>query len=104
MLAVRVEVIKWIEDAQPGMVACRLFDVWGNQHTFVEKLPVVTTAWLDSNSTYPQPGWIACEVVQQRLDDSGRDIITITTGQPRTVTLILGVTQFEVLSEQLADI
>ena len=82
MVTIRVNIVQWIADAQPGLVACQLIDAWGNAHIFIDKLPIFTTANLDQQSVYPQPGWIACEVIDQRQDAHGRKMVTVDTEQP----------------------
>jgi hypothetical protein len=64
MLGVKVEILRYVDDSQPGFVECRLIDAWGNQHLFLEKVPVVTLENLDVSSTYPQSGIIACQIVE----------------------------------------
>jgi hypothetical protein len=65
MFAIRVDIVGWVDDAQPGVVACRLVDAWGCEHTLIDKLPIFTSANLDRHSAYPQPGWLACQLVGQ---------------------------------------
>jgi hypothetical protein len=103
VLLVRVNIIRWFDDAQPGVVACQLTDAWGIDHTFVEKVPIVTSANVDQHSPYPQPGWIACELVGQRRDADRRAITTIDTDTPWQVASTTGATHFDVLSEQLTQ-
>jgi hypothetical protein len=103
MFTIRVDIVEWVDDAQPGLVASRLVDAWGCEHTLVDKVPIFTSADLDRLSVYPQPGWLACEVVERRRDAEGRDSITITTEQPWSVASTTGTTHFEVLSEQLIE-
>jgi len=103
VLLVHVDIIRWVDDVQPGIVACQLTDAWGIDHTFVEKVPIITSANLDHHSPYPQPGWIACELVGQRRDANGRAITTIDTDTPWQIASTTGATHFDVLSEQLTQ-
>ncbi len=103
MFTIRVDIIKWVDGAQPGVVACQLIDAWGYEHTFIDKLPVFTSADLNQHSAYPQPGWLACELVDQRHDVEGRALITIDTEQPWHITSTTGITRFEVLSTQFHE-
>jgi hypothetical protein len=67
-------------------------------------LPLLfTSADLDRHSTYPQPGWLACEIVGRRHDAEGRDVIIVDTVQPWGIESTNGMTQFEVLNEQLVE-
>ena len=102
MFTIRVDIVEWVDDAQPGVVVSRLVDAWGCEHMLIDKLPIFTSADLDRHSPYPQPGWLACTVVERR-DAEGRDIITIDTQQPWCIESTTGTTRFEVLSEQLVE-
>src|SRR4051794_4144908 len=95
VVGVQVEIVRYTDDSYPGWVECQLIDVNGRLWSFIEKLPVVTLAWLDAKSSYPQPGIIACEVVETRQDD-GREIVTINTERPWSVEATSGETRFEV--------
>jgi hypothetical protein len=55
-LGVSVEISRYVDDSQPGWVECRLVDVLGDEHLFVEKVPVVTRVDLDAASNFPQGG------------------------------------------------
>ena len=102
--AVKVVIRKHVDDAQPGFVECCLVDASGREWLFVEKVPVVTGSNLDGNSTYPQPGYIACVVVARRRDETGRKVATVNTETPWGVAATTGETSFEVLVDQLATI
>ena len=91
MLGVAVQIVRYAEDSQPGWVECHLIDTHGRRWSFVEKVPVVTTAALDAVSAYPQPGFIACEV----LGKAG-GVARIDTTRPWGVESVEGETQFDV--------
>lgn len=98
---VRVAIVAWVDDAQPGFVTCQLIDADGREHQFIDKAPIFTAADLDRNSTYPQPGWIACTVLDQQPDAQGRAVVIIDTTQPDGVASTVGETRFTVLDEQV---
>jgi hypothetical protein len=50
---VRVNISRYADESFPGWVECTLVDAYGYDHVFVEKVPVVTKAHLDSASSYP---------------------------------------------------
>jgi hypothetical protein len=104
MFAIRLDIIEWVDGAQPEVVASRLVDAWGCEHTLIDKLPIFTSANLDRHSAYPQSGWLACELVERWRDTEGRDIITIDTERPWHIISTSGTTRFEVLSEQLIEL
>lgn len=96
MIQVPVEIVRWVDDCQPGIVECVLVDVHGHRWRFIEKLPIVTVADLDASSSYPQSGSIACQVVEIR-----GEVARIDTTKPWGVESVDGVSQFEVLEETL---
>lgn len=103
MPGVRVQITRYVDDWQPGWVECKLVDASGHEHLFVEKVPVVTAARLDADSSYPQPGVIACVVVGKQAGSDGREIIEIDTQTPWDIESTDGRSRFEVLSDQLND-
>src|SRR5258708_37604646 len=72
MTYLRVDIIGFADESFPGFVHCDFTDATGNRHTFLEKIPVVTTQNLWSDSTYPQPGMMPCETVECLHDGEGR--------------------------------
>jgi len=50
---------------------------------------------------YPQPGFIACEVIARWQDGEGRQLVRITTAKPFGVDSDKGITEFVVLSEKV---
>jgi hypothetical protein len=96
MTAVRVSIVAFIDEYQPGIIECWLVDVHGRTWKFHEKVPIVSAEDLWTDSEYPRPGSIACKVLESKLDPTGRQILTI-----ETIESIDGVTVFEVFAEQL---
>jgi hypothetical protein len=78
MQCLRVEIVAFVDESFPGFVRCAFTDAEGTRHTFIEKVPVVTTEELWSDSTYPQSGAVACERVEMTQDTSGRPTAKIT--------------------------
>ncbi len=103
MYAVSVLITEYIDDSQPGWCKCRFIDAWGREWTFEEKVPIVTSSFLDANSCYPQPGSIACQVVRKWHDVDGREIITVNTSTPDSVEATTGESCFEVLPTQVIE-
>jgi len=97
---VAVEITSFTDDSQPGWVECRLVDARGQAHRFVEKVPVVTEAALERGSSYPAPGVLGCEVVEERSED-GRTLLLIDTASPWGIESVTGQTRFVVLREQV---
>jgi hypothetical protein len=103
MLAIQVSISQFVDDYQPGWVECVLIDAWGQPWTFIEKVPVVTTADLGRDSAYPQPGAIACHVVE-RSHHKDKEIVTVNTQKPWAVESTTGFVEFDILPEQLIEI
>ena len=101
MAEVRIEIVRWIDGAQPGWVECRLTDAHGAAHLFVEKVPVVTLEDLDAHSAYPRPATLDCAVAGERALPDGRRLLLIDTRVPHGVESTTGENRFEVPPEQV---
>lgn len=104
MPEVIVDIIRYVDATQPGVVECRLIDAWGSLHTFIDKVPIFTIADLRETSVYPQRGVIACAALKRWQDPQGREIVTIDTKIPSRVESSTGRTQFDVLSSELTGL
>ena len=98
----RVEITRWVDDADPGFVECRPVDTAGTAHFFIEKVPVVTTSPMDAKSDFPQPGSIACRIIERR-EQSGRVVIVVDTQHPWDVESTLGEHRFMVFDDQVVS-
>lgn len=99
-----LDIVRFVDDYQPGIVACELVDAEGRRHTFIGKLPYFSHAELDANSTYPQPGTVRCTVLSEHTDAPGRELVCISTDEPYGVESIEGLGGFVVLRAQVAAI
>jgi hypothetical protein len=89
-------------DPQPGIVECTFSDADGREWKFVAKFYDFTNVDLWSDSIYPQPGFVACEILSRDTDKSGREIAEIDTDKPdRGRDSVDGVSQFRVFADQL---
>jgi hypothetical protein len=104
MIGLKITIRKFISDDQPGFVECSFFDALHNEHIVQEKVPIVTEKQLDANSNYPQDGIIACEIIGERQDTNGRKIYKVNTSKPWGVDTINGLTEFDVLEEQVIEL
>jgi hypothetical protein len=102
--AIKIKIIKFITDGQPGFVECIFFDALNKKHIIQDKVPIVTEKYLDAKSEYPQDGLLACKIINERVDSSGNKIITVNTTEPCCVETIDGLTEFNVLEEQLIEL
>lgn len=103
MLAIKVEITRFVDDHYPGFVECSLVDAHGTKHFFVEKVPVVALEDLDANSSYPSNGVIGCEVIDGS-DDSAQETITVSTERPWYIESTEGSRVFDVERDQLTEI
>jgi hypothetical protein len=99
---IKVEITRFIDDSQPGFVEYRLVDAQQHEWFFEEKVPVVTSAYLDATSAYPNQGVIACRIIGSRITNN-QEIIIVDTTEPWGINSVCGKTQFEVLPDQLKE-
>jgi hypothetical protein len=105
MLGISVAIVRYISDEpQPGIVECKLEDAHGRQWSFVGKSAIVSAEPLDADTSYPQKGVIAGEIVGRSVDATGRETIRVDTERPWHVESVDGVTQFEVFAESLLEL
>jgi hypothetical protein len=98
-----VQIVRFVDDAFPGWVACEFVDAHGSTHTFIDKVPIFSDMVLDAASVYPQPGTVGCEIVARWKDASGGELLRISTAKPWWITSIEELSEFVVLSSQVAD-
>lgn len=103
MPSVAIEITRFVDEYQPGIVECTLVDALGNTHSFVEKAPIVSDKDLWSTSTYPCLGEINCEIEEEWQDDDGRSLVRISTDQPWHVESTNGENKFVVLLSQMVQ-
>jgi hypothetical protein len=97
-----VQIVRFVDDAQPGVVAAEFVDAVGRRHTLFGSVPMFTEARLNAVSAYPQPGAARCEILLRRLDAQKREIVRISTLRPDAIESTEGLSEFEVLSPQLS--
>ena|ERR1700722_15152475 len=98
MIGVRVQIVRFVDEADPGFVECELLDAHGRRWLFVEKGPVVTSDYLTAQDSYPRPGVIACAI----LGRTGQ-IAHIDTASPWGIESTQGETKFDVQDELLVE-
>jgi hypothetical protein len=100
MLALHVEISRFVDAHQPGWVECRLVDAADNVHIFIEKAPVVSAAHLDATTHYPQPGLIACTLVERRSPTT----VVVDTLTPWGISSLDDVSRFTVRTAQTIEL
>jgi hypothetical protein len=63
MPSLRIQIVRYVEAYQPGIIECQFCDAGGQMHSIIGKLPYFTSADLWFDSDYPQPGEVECRVL-----------------------------------------
>lgn len=63
MSSLRVEIVRFVDEYQPGIVECQFCNADGQRHSIIGKQPYFTAADLWWDSEYPQPGEVLCRVL-----------------------------------------
>jgi hypothetical protein len=100
MAEVIVQIVRFVEEHQPAIVACELVDAEGHTYTFIDKDAIFTKEWLTAESEYPQAGKIRCEILD-RWDAQGQELVRITAARPDCVEASDGKSEFVVWAAQL---
>jgi hypothetical protein len=90
---VRLEIIEWLGDDQPGFVRCRLVDRHGQPRLFDEKVPVISPNDIDP-SKLPLTTWV--RTTELISGGNGRDYVTVDLSRPHGIEANDGTTIFEV--------
>jgi hypothetical protein len=98
MPSLRVQIVRFVDAHQPGVVECQFRAADGQIHSIIDKLPIFTDAVLSSDSQYPQPGAVRCQVLGQVLADGA---VRITLAELDDVQAIDGGTEFVVTEAEL---
>jgi hypothetical protein len=102
VLNLAVQIMRFVDERQPGWVACEFEDAEGRRHTLVDKLPIFTSEDLRPNSTYPKPGNMPCEILGRWRDASGRELARISTANPLDDKSVEGLSEFVVEATHLS--
>jgi hypothetical protein len=97
-----VQIVRFVMDHQPPIVACEFLDAGSRTHTVIDKVWMFSQQTLDAHSQYPQPGLIRCAVLAEWRDTGGREVVRIDVANPDQIESTEGVTEFIVAREQVA--
>ena len=97
-----VEIVRFVDDWQPGIVAGEFVHADGYHHTIIEKAPVLSIENLDADSSYPRPGSARCVVLNRWRDTGERDLVRISTADPYGIESSEGLSEFVVLKTQIS--
>ena len=56
MAEVAVQILRFVEEHQPAIVACELVDAEGHTHTFIDKDAMFAREWLTAGERIPASG------------------------------------------------
>ena len=98
-----VQIVRFVDDAQPGIVACEFEDANGRRHTLIDKVPIFTDMILDANSIYPKTGTARCEILRRWKDVTGRELLRVTTAKPDGIMSTEDLSEFVALSSHISS-
>jgi hypothetical protein len=84
----RVQIVRFVDEYQPGIVECQFHDVDGEMHSIVGKLPYFTSADLWSDSEYPQPGEVECRMLGSPAQGAVRIMLSEETTNGRSEVVV----------------
>ncbi len=103
MLLLSVQIDRFVDEHPPGFVECSLVDANGTRHLFVEKVPVLASEDLWTDSAYPRPGAIACQIEAELKSAAGDALLRVSTELPWHVESTTGQTVFTVRAAQVRE-
>ena len=98
----QVQIVRFVLDHQPPIVACEFVDAGGRQHTIIDKVWMFSEETLNAHSQYPQPGLIRCTVLEELRDTQGRELVKIDVANPDQIESAEGLTEFTVVRGQVS--
>jgi hypothetical protein len=101
IMELAVQIVQFVDDCQPGTVACEFAEADGRRHTLIDKAPVFSVELLSADSEYPRSGVARCIALNQWRDAEGRELIRISTVHPDRIESSAGLSEFVVLREQV---
>ncbi|WP_306349724.1 hypothetical protein [Flavobacterium sp. '19STA2R22 D10 B1'] len=103
MERIKVKIIEYTDDSQPGWVRCIFYDVNEKEWSIIDKKYIVIRENLDINSNYPKMGFIAGQITNRRMDALGRKIATINLELPWSLSTENGTTLFTIFDHQIVS-
>jgi hypothetical protein len=101
--SIRVSIVRFLDESQPGFVETEFADANGTVHTLIDNVPVFSHEDLWSDSVYPQPGFARCEILVRSRDSQGRKLASITVTKPEGLESTTGLSEFVVLESQISE-
>ncbi|WP_326662110.1 hypothetical protein [Streptomyces sp. NBC_00385] len=102
MVGLRVEAVRWVDDAFPGWVEVQFSDARGKRWSLVDKAPAFGTAEeLGPCSDYPLAVSVACAMVETATADLEDDAVVTVSTSGHGITAPTGEDEFSVRRSQL---
>jgi hypothetical protein len=98
-----VEIVRFVDNYQPGIVAGEFVDADGYRHTVIDKVPYFSSEDLDADSKYPQQGAVRCVVLNRWRDSRERELFRVST-DPWGIESTEGLSEFTVLRTQISAV
>lgn len=95
----QVNIVRFVNECQPGIVACEFVDANGVIRTIIEKVPIFTADSLDQYSAYPHRGEVRCEVLRSFEDVTGRSLVQVSLARPDGLETSEGFTEHVVFAK-----
>ncbi len=92
---VHAQIIRIVDEYQPGFVEAVFQDSDGVDHRIIDKVPIFTNLSL-SELALPRRGAFRCEVLEHFADPSGRRLVRITIARPDDLQSLAGAFEFTV--------
>lgn len=65
---IRAQAIRWVDDGFPGWIEVKVIDAAGRDHRIVDKVPILTTLDIRSDTRFPTELWIGAEATDVEGD------------------------------------
>jgi hypothetical protein len=98
-----VQIVRIVDESQPGWVACEFTDAEGRRHTFEDKVPLFSEETLLAKLSLPRPGIVRCEELQRWRDAKGRELVRVSTSRPDGMESTEGLSEFTVLAKAVSS-
>jgi len=97
----RVDIVRFVDAHQPGIVECEFADAEGERHKLIDKVPMFTNEDLWTDSIYPRPGVVGCRILGRLESDRSGENLRVTIAFLDGVESTKGKTEFTVFDSQI---
>jgi hypothetical protein len=96
MHSISANIIRFVDDHQPGWVECEFYDADGHRYILTDKAPIFTDNMMGADSNYPATGEIPCAVLKRFQDATGQHLACVSTANPCSIKSTEGLSEFTV--------